>query len=230
MSKNRTSQNPQPLSSEPSETMTVSSKKSLYDRGSSPATDTSETYVSDLSRRNGATGSNERGQVVGFLYSVSNRGCAEYWPLRFGNNTIGRAADNTIRLLEASVSARHAQISIKRQITTNRIIAYVRDVGSTNGIFLNGEELDFDGHSCNNGDVITVGLSYRLLVILIDATEKGLEAAKEFRTVTSSQYVHPTSGKPNPIYQRSETTAAANSSSNDIDDDELLSASLTQVI
>ena len=54
--------------------------------------------------------------VVGFLYSISRQGIGEYWPLRLGTNVIGRSADCDIRLMERSVSERHASISIKHSL------------------------------------------------------------------------------------------------------------------
>lgn len=118
--------------------------------------------------------------VVGFLYSISNKGLAEYWPLHLGTNTIGKSSDNDIQLQEASISAAHAMLSIKQMKTTGKLIAYIRDIGSKNGVYLNDEELDYEGHACKHNDVITIGDAYKLLLIIIDAKECGLSVADNF--------------------------------------------------
>lgn len=118
--------------------------------------------------------------VVGFLYSISRKGIGEYWPLHLGANTIGRSSSCDIQLKEASVSDTHATLSIKRMKTTQALIASVRDTGSKNGMYLNDEELDYENHSCKNGDVLTVGSCYQLLLMLVNATEYGLKVAEDF--------------------------------------------------
>lgn len=121
--------------------------------------------------------------VVGFLYSISNGGVTEFWTLHLGTNTIGRAADCDIQLLEASVSDHHAALSIKQMKSTGKVIASVRDTGSKNGMFVNDEELDYDMHPCQNGDVLTIGLAYKLLLVLVNPVEQGLFPADNFVAV-----------------------------------------------
>ena len=121
--------------------------------------------------------------VVGFLYSMSHNGAAEYWPLHLGSNTIGKSPDNDICLMEASVSNSHATINIKQMKTTGNVIAFIRDIGSKSGIYLNETELDYEGHSCKNGDIITIGDAYKLLLIIIDANAIGLCPADNFKEI-----------------------------------------------
>ncbi len=121
--------------------------------------------------------------VIGFLYSISRKGIGEYWPLHLGTNTIGRSTDNDIVLLERSVSEHHATLSIKQMKSTGKLIATIRDVGSKNGMYLNEEELDYDNHSCKLNDTITIGVNYKLLLILIDAADYGLSVAEDFAAI-----------------------------------------------
>lgn len=121
--------------------------------------------------------------IVGFLYTISHNGLTEYWTLHLGSNTIGTGANNDICLMEGSVSNSHATINIKQMKTTGSVIAFIRDIGSTSGIYLNETELDYEGHSCKNGDVITIGDAYRLLLILVDANGLGLCAADNFKEI-----------------------------------------------
>lgn len=118
--------------------------------------------------------------VVGFLYSISRCGIGEYWPLHVGTNTIGRSADNDIQLKEMSVSDHHASLAVRMMKSNGKLIASVRDNGSKNGMYLNDEELDFENHACKNGDIITVGTSYQLVILLINPNDYGLSVAENF--------------------------------------------------
>lgn len=118
--------------------------------------------------------------IVGFMYSISREGVGEYWPIKLGRNTIGRSESCNINLPEASVSDLHASLNVKIMKSTGRLVASIRDEGSKTGLFLNDQELDYENYSCKNLDVLVVGTSYRLLLILIDAPEYGLTVAKNF--------------------------------------------------
>ena len=121
--------------------------------------------------------------VVGFLYSVSRKGIGEYWPLHLGANVIGRSELCDIELKELTVSDRHAILSIKKMKTSDELIASIRDDGSKNGIFLNDEELDYDNHPCKNGDIITIGNNYQLILLLINVSQYGLKVSESFQAV-----------------------------------------------
>ena len=127
--------------------------------------------------------------VVGFLYSISRCGIGEYWPLHVGTNTIGRSADNDIQLKEMSVSDHHAFLAVRMMKTSGKLIASVRDNGSKNGMYLNDEELDFENHSCKNGDILTVGTSYKLVLLLINPNEYGLSVADNFVSMEEEEEV-----------------------------------------
>jgi hypothetical protein len=64
--------------------------------------------------------------------------------------TIGRLVGNDIALDEASVSSRHAEIELQDGG------ALLRDLDSTNGTFLNGEQVTGE-HPLNEGDEIYFG-------------------------------------------------------------------------
>ncbi len=129
--------------------------------------------------------------VVGFLYSISRQGIGEYWPLHIGRNTIGRSEDCDVCLQERTVSDLHAALNIKQMKTTHKLLASLKDEGSKNGMFINDEELDYDSHSCKNHDIITIGLHYKLLLILIDAEELGLTVSEEFLEDESAEDSYP---------------------------------------
>ncbi len=128
-----------------------------------------------------------RSPVVGFLYSISRFGIGEYWPIHIGSNTIGRSEDCDICLKEETVSSRHASLNVKQMKTTKKVIASIRDEGSKNGLFVNDEELGYDSHECKNSDIITIGDNYKLLFILINAEDMGLEVSKNFRSTDNQE-------------------------------------------
>lgn len=118
--------------------------------------------------------------VIGFLYSISRQGIGEYWPLHVGRNTIGRDANNDVVLAEYTVSGLHASLSVRKMKSNGKVIALIRDEGSKTGLLVNGEELGYEGHECFNGDIVTVGCNYTLLLILVNAEEAGLSVAEHF--------------------------------------------------
>jgi len=124
---------------------------------------------------------------VGFLYSISRHGTGEYWPLHVGRNIIGRSSECEICLKEETVSQKHAMIMIKKQKTTGKFIASIRDEGSKTGIFVNDNELGYDAYDCKNNDVILIGENYKLLFVLIQPSEYGLSVAENFRPVDEEE-------------------------------------------
>lgn len=124
--------------------------------------------------------------VVGFLYSISRHGFGEFWPIHVGNNIIGRKDDCQIVLHEKSVSSPHADIRARILKKNGQVIANIKDMGSKNGIEVNGEELCYEDHDLKDGDKILIGNAYEFLFILIDPNEKGLKIAENFCESESS--------------------------------------------
>ena len=124
--------------------------------------------------------------VVGFLYSVSRTAAGEFWPLQIGRNTIGQSADCDIQLAEGTVSGNHAVIVVRQQ-EGKGVIASIKDPESTNGTRLNGTQLGFDAEACHNGDIITIGNNYELLLILIDAEKANLRVKPNFIAVATEE-------------------------------------------
>lgn len=118
-----------------------------------------------------------KGQVLGFLYSVSKTMAGEYWPLYLGANTIGRGQQNNIILQEGTVSDNHACIHIISR--GGKLVVYISDTSSKTGTLLNGELLRGEP-DLKNGDLITVGEHYTLFVVLINPAELGLSECPEF--------------------------------------------------
>ena len=118
--------------------------------------------------------------VVGFLYSISNHGIPEYWPLVLGYNSIGRNLDNMIVLKEQTISGLHASIRIQKK-RNEEIDAVIRIEQGRTGVLINDEDVDLQyGSRLHNGDVVTIGNSYKLIAIIINAKAAGLSVAENF--------------------------------------------------
>ena len=77
------------------------------------------------------------------------------WLLEPGTTSIGRGADQDIFLDDVTVSRRHAEVTVAES-------ASIKDAGSTNGIYVNGERLD--EASLSAGDEIIIGKYHLVLV------------------------------------------------------------------
>ena len=78
------------------------------------------------------------------------------WLLEPGTTTLGRGADQDIFLDDVTVSRAHADVTIGDGPPR------IKDAGSTNGIYINGERLDDAGLSA--GDEIIIGKYHLILV------------------------------------------------------------------
>jgi diguanylate cyclase (GGDEF)-like protein len=79
----------------------------------------------------------------------------EIIPLPAGGLSIGRAQENLLCLDEPEISRKHAQLDISKDNKG----AWLRDMGSTNGLFVNGRKVDAMRAPCllHPGDVLRVG-------------------------------------------------------------------------
>jgi pSer/pThr/pTyr-binding forkhead associated (FHA) protein len=69
--------------------------------------------------------------------------------LTAGTVSIGRAEDNNVQIKDTTVSSHHAKI------VTFYNASYIEDLGSTNGTFVNGKQVQ--KHTLKPGDVISLG-------------------------------------------------------------------------
>ncbi len=122
--------------------------------------------------------------IVGFLYSISRTAAGEYWPLHIGQNIIGNSPDCDIILGEGTVSHRHANLHINKMKKPEKTEATISDLGSTNGTLVNENSVSMARPiECVNGDVITIGENYDLLLLLIDTKALGLHVSESFYDV-----------------------------------------------
>lgn len=134
--------------------------------------------------------------IMGFLFSVSRTSSGEYWPIYLGQNTIGRATNCSIRLQEGTISENHAELVIRNMKNPDRILAFVKDSGSTCGVMLNDSSLGFEPQECKNGDIITIGENYQLYVVLIDVAALGLAPLPGFASTSNAPAVNNPFGAP----------------------------------
>lgn len=126
--------------------------------------------------------------IVGFLYSISRTGVGEYWPLHIGQNIIGNSSDCDIILGEGTVSQRHANLHVNKMKKPEKTEATISDLGSTNGTLVNENSVSVARPvECVNGDIITIGENYDLLLLLIDTKALGLHQSENFYDVREEQ-------------------------------------------
>jgi hypothetical protein len=106
------------------------------------------------------------GALRGFLVSYQSNTEGDFWALKGGRKTIGRANSGEqvdIPLSDATISSRHAALVIDGVAGTVQI----EDTGSTNGTFVNEEHIGFNGkRELRDGDKIRFG-GYTTLVKVI---------------------------------------------------------------
>ncbi|MEA2167729.1 MAG: hypothetical protein QOF76_1029, partial [Solirubrobacteraceae bacterium] len=103
-----------------------------------------------------------KGGSLGELTIISGTGAGTSTTLR-DSATIGREEDNDLRVLEAEVSRRHAQVTIQNGQ------AWIDDLKTVNGTYVNGERV-IDHQRLHDGDQIQVGLSIIQLTLPEQAT------------------------------------------------------------
>ena len=162
--------------------------------------------VNDSQKDNGSIDQKNTGNskpIAGFLYSISRTSIGEFWPLYVGQNKIGTNDDCDIVLREATVSGHHAILHINKMKRPEKTEATIIDCQSTNGTMINGNSVSVARPElCNMGDVITIGNSYELLVILIDTKACGLSVAENFISTDDEQYDIPEPMPFNPVGTR----------------------------
>jgi diguanylate cyclase (GGDEF)-like protein len=81
---------------------------------------------------------------------------------------VGRSGENTVRLADLSVSRRHARIAVGPRGT-----AWLTDVGSTNGTFLNNRRLEpFVAERLDDGDRVQFGSAFVAKFVCLDPTDE----------------------------------------------------------
>lgn len=103
-------------------------------------------------------------QEVAMLLVQEGNSPKTQWPLIKSVTIIGREADSDVQVDDRQVSRRHAEISQTIEGYT------LRDLGSKNGTFLNGEQIFGPPRLIRNGDEVGIALCARLTFVEDNAT------------------------------------------------------------
>ena len=105
----------------------------------------------------------DRGKLVAVLVSFSAKPAGELWPLRQGRTTIGTDAECDVQLEYDGVSRTHATI-----VSRSGVI-WVVDNESTNGTFVNGNDIVDERVRLSQADTLKVGPIQMSLLVVPDA-------------------------------------------------------------
>ena len=139
--------------------------------------------------------------IIGVLYSISAGIEGELFPVYIGRNSIGSDLSCDICLRETSVSALHGTLLARKQMNENGdeyINVILSDNNSSYGTCINGERLNFDKVTCSDGDIISCGQNYVLVLSLFNAIDK-LSVSYGFDKI------------PEPVKEKETTTELINS-------------------
>lgn len=103
-------------------------------------------------------------QEVAMLLVQEGNSPKTQWPLVKSTMLIGRDSDSDIQIDDRQVSRRHAEITQTAEGYT------LRDLGSKNGTFLNGEVISQEPRLIRNGDEVGIALCAKLTFIEDEAT------------------------------------------------------------
>ena len=101
-------------------------------------------------------------KFVGWIYTFSNNPSGEYYVIYEGKNNIGTATGNDIVLTDQKISAEHCRIIFRAK--SNYL--FIKDCGSTNGTWINDEDILDEQVKLNDGDTITLGDTKFTLVLI----------------------------------------------------------------
>lgn len=118
------------------------------------------------------------GRLAGELTVVQGSGAGTRHPLPEGDTSIGRDPGNTVALADPMVTRRHAVVSVDRGI------AHVRDLGSSNGSWVNGVRLD-GPRQLQDGDTLEIGQTRFVFHVRPATAAEPLAAATRILDVAS---------------------------------------------
>lgn len=158
-----------------------------------------KTEITGGSQKNSESGTKSDGTVIGssngsnnyndnikkleaFLVSFSKDGHGEYWPLYLGKNSIGsKSGSNSVFLNEASVSRKHASITIRKHPFNDQMIYELKDLGSSTGTYLNQKDhTEYDDMLLKNEDKIRIG-NYSLIFLVVNNRELNMGKEEAFQ-------------------------------------------------
>lgn len=133
--------------------------------------------------------------IVGMLFTISNGGKAEIFPLYMGRNVVGRTAAADVCLNEESISQEQAIILV-RKYDKNKIHFTIVDNGSSNGTLINGELVEeLETHLLEDGSILDFGSGYKMKFFKLLGEELGLKPNPCFKAAKFIQPVQQNNGE-----------------------------------
>ena len=132
---------------------------------------------------------------MGMLFTISNGGKAEIFPLYMGRNVVGRKAEADVCLNEESISQEQAIILVRRY-DKNKIHFTIVDNGSSNGTLINGELIEeLETHLLEDGSILDFGSGYKMKFFKLLGEELGLKPNPCFKAAKFIQPVQQNNGE-----------------------------------
>lgn len=123
--------------------------------------------------------------IIGVLFSISKSLHGEIFPLYLGGNMIGSSMSCDIRLGEMSVSEEHAVIFARCEGYPGECHLSVTDYGSTHGTTVNQKDCRYETLPLKDGDILSIGKHYHMIVKLFDVSKSGLCEDSGFEAIQS---------------------------------------------
>ena len=111
---------------------------------------------------NEAVNTGEKRKFIGWLYTFTNDPAGEFYVIYEGKNNIGTDSKNDIVLTDKKVSGEHCRIIFRAK--SNYL--FIKDSGSTNGTWVNDEDILDEQTKLKDGDTITLGETKFTLVLI----------------------------------------------------------------
>ncbi len=124
--------------------------------------------------------------IVGALFSISKDLLGEIFPIYLGRNMIGNSSSCDVPLKERTVSDEHAVLHVRCDTYPGQCIMSITDYGSSHGTTVNHTDCRYETLAVTDGDVLTIGRHYRLVVKLFDVAKYGLFEDSNFEELNSS--------------------------------------------
>lgn len=129
--------------------------------------------------------------LTGVLFSISRGLLGEIFPIYLGRNVIGTSSSADICLREKTVSEDHAILYARCDGYPSECLMTLTDYGSMHGTMVNQQDCRYETLPLTDGDTITIGRHYKLLVKLFDVTKSGLFEDNSFSGLESGiKYIH----------------------------------------
>ena len=118
------------------------------------------------------------GQEVAILIIQEGNSPKTQWPLTKEVTIIGRDSNSDIQIDERQISRQHAEIAFTSQGYT------LRDLGSKNGTYLNGQPVSREPQIIRNGDELGIALCAKTTFVAEEATAPIVMASRQQPGVT----------------------------------------------